>query len=173
MRTSATHSNGSIYYALKQDVQHTYTYTRKSIAYNFVFILFSTYRCHWCIYGWDCQVARQSALCRKQNVIVGSKYIQQTLDLRYKSRSVKGTFIIVLQSYPWERVCLRRCYPVKVAYTSLLRICCLAKNVVSLFVSRSLPSNRSTRYSINKIRPLLFYVLNPLKPSDYYIYHPL
>jgi hypothetical protein len=30
----------------------------------------------------------------------------------------------------------------------LLRICCLASDVVSLFVSRSLPSNGSTRYSI-------------------------
>jgi hypothetical protein len=72
----------------------------------------------------------------------------------------KTPFIVVLQSYPWERVCLRRCYPVTVAYTCLLRICCLAANDVSLFVSRSLPSNRSTRYSINKIRSLLFYVLN-------------
>jgi hypothetical protein len=30
----------------------------------------------------------------------------------------------------------------------LLRICCLAANVVSLFVLRSLPSNGSTRYNI-------------------------
>jgi hypothetical protein len=33
------------------------------------------------------------------------------------------------------------------AYTCLLRLCCLAADVVSLFVSSSLPSNGSTRYS--------------------------
>jgi hypothetical protein len=41
-------------------------------------------------------------------------------------------------------------YPVTAVYTytRLLRICCLAGNVVSLFVSSSLPSNGSTCYNI-------------------------
>jgi hypothetical protein len=51
----------------------------------------------------------------------------------------KTPFIVVFRSFPWERVCLQRRYPVTAAYTCLLRICCLAANVVSLFVSRSLP----------------------------------
>jgi hypothetical protein len=33
-------------------------------------------------------------------------------------------------------------------YTCLLRICCLGVDVVSLFVSRSLPSNGSTHYIV-------------------------
>jgi hypothetical protein len=48
----------------------------------------------------------------------------------------------------------RRCL-VTAAYTSLLRICCLAANVVSLFVWRSLSSNGSTRYSI-----VIYYVVS-------------
>jgi hypothetical protein len=43
---------------------------------------------------------------------------------------------------------LRRRYPVTAVYTCLLRISYLAKDVVLLFVSRSLPSNGSTRYNI-------------------------
>jgi hypothetical protein len=39
------------------------------------------------------------------------------------------------------------------AYTCLLRICCLAANVVSFFVSKSLPSNGSTRYIAPSLRP--------------------
>jgi hypothetical protein len=58
-------------------------------------------------------------------------------------------FIVVLQSFPWKHVCLRRRYSVTAAYTCLLKICCLAADVVSLFVWRSLPSNGSRRYSIN------------------------
>jgi hypothetical protein len=37
---------------------------------------------------------------------------------------------------------------VTAAYTWLLRICCLAADVSSSFVSRTLPSNGSARYSI-------------------------
>jgi hypothetical protein len=61
---------------------------------------------------------------------------------------VETPFIVVLQSFVWEQVCLRRRYSVTTAYTCLLRISCLAADVVSLFVFRSLPSNGSTRYSI-------------------------
>jgi hypothetical protein len=53
--------------------------------------------------------------------------------------------LLLLQLFPWERVCLRRRYSVTAAYTCLLRICCLVADVL-LFVLRSLPSNRSTRY---------------------------
>jgi hypothetical protein len=86
----------------------------------------------------------------------------------------KTPFVLVLQAFPWEWVRLWRrypvtalvyllilqslpsngCrlfrghYPVTAAYTCLLRICFLAVNIVSLFVSRLLPCNSSTRYSI-------------------------
>jgi hypothetical protein len=53
----------------------------------------------------------------------------------------------VFQSFPWERVCLRRRYSVTATYTCLLRISCLA-DVVSLFVSWSLPSKRSSLDSV-------------------------
>jgi hypothetical protein len=43
---------------------------------------------------------------------------------------------------------LRRRYSVTAAYTCLLGICCLSADV-SLFVSRTLPSNGSTSYNIN------------------------
>jgi hypothetical protein len=43
-----------------------------------------------------------------------------------------------------ELVCLRRHYSVTAACTCLVSICCLAANV-SLFISRPLPSNQSTR----------------------------
>jgi hypothetical protein len=56
--------------------------------------------------------------------------------------------LFLLQSFLWEHVCLRRYYTVTAAYTCSLRICCLAADVVSLFFSRSLPSNGSTRYNI-------------------------
>jgi hypothetical protein len=52
----------------------------------------------------------------------------------------KTPFTVVLQSFPWECIYLRRHYLVMVAYTCLLRICPLVADV-SLFVSRSLPSN--------------------------------
>jgi hypothetical protein len=55
---------------------------------------------------------------------------------------------LLLQWFLWERVCLRRRYPVTAVYTCILEICCLAANVVSLFVSRSLPSNGCARYCI-------------------------
>jgi hypothetical protein len=42
-------------------------------------------------------------------------------------------------------------YPAMAAYTSLLKICCLAANIVLLYVSRSLPSNGSTPYNIFSI----------------------
>jgi hypothetical protein len=45
-----------------------------------------------------------------------------------------------------EHLCLRRRYAVRAAYTFLLSICCLAADVVSLFASKSLPSNGTTRY---------------------------
>jgi hypothetical protein len=60
----------------------------------------------------------------------------------------KTPFIFVLQSFPWEHVCLPRCYSVTAAYISLLRICFLPANIVSLFVSRSLHSNGPTRCNI-------------------------
>jgi hypothetical protein len=43
---------------------------------------------------------------------------------------------------------LQRRYSLTAEYTYLLRICCLTVDVVSLFVSRSLPSNGSARYNI-------------------------
>jgi hypothetical protein len=52
------------------------------------------------------------------------------------------------ESSPWERVCPRRRHPATAAYNRLLKICFLAANVVSLSVSKSLPSNASTHYSI-------------------------
>jgi hypothetical protein len=64
-------------------------------------------------------------------------------------REKKTPLIVVLQSFPWERVGLQRRCPVTVAYTCLLRMCCLATDVISLFVSGSLPSNGSTCYNIN------------------------
>jgi hypothetical protein len=54
---------------------------------------------------------------------------------------------------------LRRRYPVTAAYTYLLRICCLAANVVSLFVLRSLPSNGSTRYSMFNLGLYILFIL--------------
>jgi hypothetical protein len=56
--------------------------------------------------------------------------------------TLKTPFIVVVQSFTWERICLRRCYPVTAVCTCLLIICWLAANVVS----RSLPSNGSTHY---------------------------
>jgi hypothetical protein len=43
---------------------------------------------------------------------------------------------VVVQSFPWEHVCLRRSYLVTAGYTCLIIICCLTADVVSLFVSR-------------------------------------
>jgi hypothetical protein len=56
--------------------------------------------------------------------------------------------LLLLKWFPWERICLRRRYPVTAAYISLLKICCLAASFISLFISRSIPSNGSTRYNI-------------------------
>jgi hypothetical protein len=61
--------------------------------------------------------------------------------------SEKTALPLWLQLFPWEHVCLRRHYSVMAAHTCLLRICCLAVDVVSLFGLRSLPSNESTHYS--------------------------
>jgi hypothetical protein len=58
-----------------------------------------------------------------------------------------AALLLLLQSLPWENVCLRRRYSVTAAYTCSLRICCPATDV-SLFVSRSLSSNGTTRYNI-------------------------
>lgn len=55
--------------------------------------------------------------------------------------------IVVVQSFPWERVCLQRRYSVTDMYACLLRICYVTANVISLFVSRPLPSKGSTRYN--------------------------
>jgi hypothetical protein len=59
-----------------------------------------------------------------------------------QSMKKKTLFIVALQAFSWERVCLRRRYPVMALYTCLLRICYLVVNVVL----RSLPSNWSTSY---------------------------
>jgi hypothetical protein len=68
------------------------------------------------------------------------------------ARTAKKTpFMVVFQSFPGEHVCLRRSYSVTAAYIYLLRICCLEADVVSLFVSRSLPSNGSARYNITQV----------------------
>jgi hypothetical protein len=88
--------------------------------------------------------------------------------------SQKTPVIVLLQSFPLERVCLRRCYAVTTAYTCLLRNCCLAANVVSLFVSRSLPSDGSSRCSIY----LYSLLLNDLHYSFcklwlYFLKHPV
>jgi hypothetical protein len=45
----------------------------------------------------------------------------------------KTPFIVVLQLFLWERVCLQRHYSVMDAHTFLLRICYLAATVVLLF----------------------------------------
>jgi hypothetical protein len=73
--------------------------------------------------------------------------------LRRKHRSVLRS-----DRFSWECVCLKRRYPVTAAYACLLRFCCLATNVVSLFVSRSLPNNESTRNSI-LFQFLIFFAL--------------
>jgi hypothetical protein len=59
---------------------------------------------------------------------------------------------IVPQSSPWEDACPRRRHPATAAYIFLLEICCLTANVVSLSVSKSLPSNGSTRYNMRNIK---------------------
>jgi hypothetical protein len=51
--------------------------------------------------------------------------------------TLKTLFIVVLQAFTWERVCLCRSYPVKAVYICLLKIYCLLPNVVSLLISRS------------------------------------
>jgi hypothetical protein len=51
--------------------------------------------------------------------------------------------VVALDLMPWEQVCLRRCYSAKGVYICLLGICCLAADVVALFVSRSICSNGS------------------------------
>jgi hypothetical protein len=56
-----------------------------------------------------------------------------------------------------ECVCLWRRYLVTAAHSCLLRICPLAADVVSLFVSRSLPSNGSIRYSIFSNPSFIFF----------------
>jgi hypothetical protein len=71
---------------------------------------------------------------------------------RFFTDRIENTVHFLLQQFPWERVCLRRRYSATATYTCLLRICCLAADVVSLFVSRSLPSNGSTRYNITYYR---------------------
>jgi hypothetical protein len=63
------------------------------------------------------------------------------------SDSVENTVHCCTPYFPWERVCWRRRYPVTANYTCLLRICCLAVNVVSLFASWWLPNNDSIRFS--------------------------
>jgi hypothetical protein len=55
---------------------------------------------------------------------------------------------LLLHAFPWKRVYLRRRYRATTAFTCLLNICCLAANVVSLFVSRSLSGNSSTCYNM-------------------------
>jgi hypothetical protein len=67
---------------------------------------------------------------------------------RLEPRRKQRLFLVILQSFSLELVYLRRSYPVTAAYTCLLKICCLAANVALFFVSRSLPSNGSTRYNI-------------------------
>jgi hypothetical protein len=68
---------------------------------------------------------------------------------------------VVVQLFPWEHVCLPSRYSVMTPYIRLLKICCLAADVVSLFVSRSLPRNGSTRY--NTILPSTF------RPSKWFL----
>jgi hypothetical protein len=72
----------------------------------------------------------------------------------------KTPLIVVRQSIPWEQVCLRRRYSGTTVHTYLLRICCLEADVVSLFVSRSLPSNESTRSNI--VHTTLSYILKSI-----------
>jgi hypothetical protein len=43
-------------------------------------------------------------------------------------------------------------YPVTAMYTCFLIICCQAANVIPLFISRSLPGNRSTHYIAPSLR---------------------
>jgi hypothetical protein len=57
------------------------------------------------------------------------------------------------------------------AYTRLLQICFLAANVVSLFVSRLLPSNRSTRYVVPSLKLFVPYSDRPRLPSPWLISH--
>jgi hypothetical protein len=60
---------------------------------------------------------------------------------------VENTVHFCTSIFPWEHVCLRRRYSETAAYSCLLRICCLAADVVWLSVSRSLPSNGSLCYN--------------------------
>jgi hypothetical protein len=55
--------------------------------------------------------------------------------------------LFLLQFFPWECVSLRSRYPVTAQYACLLKICYLAADIVSLFVSRALSNNGCTRYN--------------------------
>jgi hypothetical protein len=70
----------------------------------------------------------------------------------------KTPFIVVLQSFPREQICLPRRYSVTAAYSCLLRICCVVVDVVS----RSLPSNGCTNYNIMSHKAIsTAYLINP------------
>jgi hypothetical protein len=83
--------------------------------------------------------------------------------------SVENMFIVVLQRFPWQHVCLRRRYLVTPMYSCLLRICGLAADVVSLFVSRSLPSNGYTRHNILWDCTNFWPSGQPNRPGDYHL----
>jgi hypothetical protein len=76
-------------------------------------------------------------------------------------------YLLLPQSSPWEHACPQWCQPATTAYTCLLQICCLAANVVSLSVSRSLSSNGYTRY----IAPTLWaFVPNSLQAYRHFFF---
>jgi hypothetical protein len=60
----------------------------------------------------------------------------------------KTAFIVVLQSFPWEHVSLLRRYSVTTAYIHLIRICCLAADVVCCLIH----GNESTCYTAASLR---------------------
>jgi hypothetical protein len=68
--------------------------------------------------------------------------------------------LLLLKSFPWERVLFAKALPNN---GRLLNICCLAANVVSLFVPRSLPNNGSTRYNISFIQSRCYIGRNKIK----------
>jgi hypothetical protein len=54
----------------------------------------------------------------------------------WKASSPKVPLLLRMDLFPWGHVCLRSCYSATAAHIHLLKICCQATNVISLFCSR-------------------------------------
>jgi hypothetical protein len=59
---------------------------------------------------------------------------------------------LLYELFPWERACImRKRYPATAAYTCFIRMFPLSSGCCLIFVSRSLPINRSTRHNMKHL----------------------